>query len=126
MTPAPLRTASALPDNPAMEFPLWLEGAPGNMNKSAVRACLDALIGETVLIPVWTQTGGHGGSGLNYEVITLAAFTLTSYDIHASKIKGHFVEFYALPGVPAGYGTPPCNRTDPTCYSRTNFIGLTR
>ena len=84
------------------------------------------LIGETVLIPVWTQTGGHGGSGLNYEVITLAAFTLTSYDVHASKIKGHFVEFYALPGVPAGYGTPPCNKTDPNCYSRTNFIGLTR
>ncbi len=114
------------PNNPAMTFPVWVQGAPGNMNKSAVRACLDGWIGQTVLIPIWSQTNTKGGSNLNYEVITLAAFTLTGYDQHASTIRGTFEEFYALPGVPAGYGTPPCNVTSPTCYSRTNFIGLTR
>ena len=115
-----------VPDNPAMEFPVWIEGAPGNKNSSHVRSCLDQWLGQTVLIPIWSQTNNHGGSGLDYEIVTLAAFTLTSYDLHASKVNGHFVEFYALPGVPAGYGRPPCLASDPTCTSRTNFIGLTR
>lgn len=114
------------PDNDAMTFPVWIEGSTGNMNKREVRDCLDGYIGQTVLIPIWSQTNDAGGSHLNYEVITLAAFTLTGYDQHASKLRGNFVEFYALPGVPAGYGTPPCNVSDPDCYSRTNFIGLTR
>ena len=56
----------------------------------------------------------------------LAAFTLTDYDQHANAIRGNFVEFYALPSVPAGYGRPPCLGTDDTCNTRTNFIGLTR
>ncbi len=114
------------PDNPAMVFPEWIQGAPGNMNASAVRGCLDQWLGETVLIPIWRQTNDAGGSNLNYEIVTLAAFTLTSYDQHASKVNGHFVEFYALPSVPAGYGSPPCNVSDPSCLTRTNFIGLTR
>jgi hypothetical protein len=114
------------PDNPAMEFPVWVEGAPGNMNANAVRTCLDQWLGETVLIPIWSQTNDRGGSGLDYEVIGLAAFVLTDYDQHASKVNGYFVEFYALPGVPAGYGRPPCVPTDPGCATRTNFIGLTR
>jgi Putative Flp pilus-assembly TadE/G-like len=113
-------------DNPAMQFPVWIEGAPGNMNANHVRNCLDQWLGETVLIPIWSQTNNSGGSGLDYEIVGLAAFTLTSYDQHASKVNGHFVEFYALPGVPAGYGRPPCLSSDPTCASRTNFIGLTR
>lgn len=116
------------PDNPAMTFPVWIEGAPGNMNASAVRACLDGWIasGSTVLIPIWGQTNDRGGANLEYEIIGLAAFVLTGYDTHASKIEGRFVEFYALPSVPAGYGAPPCNVTDPACTARTNFIGLTR
>jgi len=114
------------PDNPAMAFPVWIEGAPGNMNAQEVRTCLDAWLGETVLIPIWAQTNNAGGSNLTYEVVTLAAFTLVSYDQHASAITGEFVEFYALPSVPAGYGAPPCKPTDPACNSRTNFIGLTR
>ncbi len=89
-----------------MTFPVWIEGATGNMNTSAVRACLDQWIGQTVLIPIWRQTNDGGGSNLNYEVSTLAAFTLTGYDQHASKIRGNFVEFYALPGVPAGLRYP--------------------
>jgi Flp pilus assembly protein TadG len=121
-----LANSLCTPDNPAMLFPVWIQGATGMMNSSNVRDCLDQWLGETVLIPIWGQTNDAGGSNLDYEVITLGAFTLTGYDTHANKVNGHFVEFYALPSVPAGYGRPPCQSTDPTCNTRTNFIGLTR
>jgi hypothetical protein len=121
-----LANSICYPDNPEMTFPVWIEGATGMMNSSSVRNCLDQWLGETVLIPIWGQTNNGGGSHLDYEIITLGAFTLTDYDTHANKVKGHFVDFYALPGVPAGYGRPPCLSTDDTCRTRTNFIGLTR
>ena len=114
------------PDNPAMEWPVWVEGTVGVKNSSAVRDCMDAWIDTTVLIPIWGQSNHKGGANFSYEIIALAAYTLTGYDLHANKINGYFVEFYALPGVPAGYGSPPCPPTDATCTSRSNFIGLTR
>ena len=121
-----LANSLCTPDNPEMTFPQWIEGAPGNMNASAVRACLDGWIGSTVLIPIWGQANDGGGSNHDYEVITLGAFVITGYDSHASTVSGYFVEFYTLPGVPAGYGSPPCLSSDDTCSTRTNFIGLTR
>jgi len=114
------------PDNDAMTFPVWIEGDTGITNSSGVRECMTNWLGSTVLIPIWAQTNGRGGSNLEYEIITLGAFVLTDFDQHANKVKGYFVEFYALPGVPAGYGSPPCVPTDPACTTRTNFIGLTR
>ena len=114
------------PDNDAMTFPVWIQGDTGITNSSGVRACMTGWLGSTVLIPIWGQTNNRGGSNLNYEVITLGAFVLTDFDQHANKVKGHFVEFYALPGVPAGYGSPPCPPTDGAASTRTNFIGLTR
>lgn len=114
------------PDNPAMTFPVWIEGATGMMNSSGVRNCLDKWLGSAVLIPIWSQTNNAGGANLDYEIVTLGVFVLTDYDTHANKVRGYFVEFYALPGVPAGYGAPPCLATDPDCNTRTNFIGLTR
>jgi len=113
-------------DNPAMTFPVWVHGATGTMNANAVRDCMDHWLGSTVLIPIWAQTNDRGGSNLDYEIRTLGAFVLEGYDTHANKVTGHFVDFYALPGVPAGYGSPPCPPTSPSCSTRTNFIGLTR
>lgn len=114
------------PNNPAMTFPEWIDGSTGMKNGQRVRECMEQWLGTTVLIPIWSQTNNRGGNNLEYEVVTLAAFTLTEFQQHANKVKGYFVEFYALPGVPAGYGRPPCLSTDPTCETRTNFIGLTR
>lgn len=114
------------PNNPALTFPVWIEGSTGTTNSSGVRDCMTSWLGSTVLIPIWGQTNNRGGSNLSYEIITLGAFVLTDFDQHANKVKGHFVEFYALPGVPAGYGSPPCPPTSPSCSTRTNFIGLTR
>jgi len=114
------------PDNPAMTFPVWIEGSTGMTNGRAVRDCLAGWIGSTVLIPIWGQTNDAGGSNLEYEILTLGAFVLTGFDQQANSVEGYFVEFYALPGVPAGYGSPPCPPTDDDCSTRTNFIGLTR
>jgi hypothetical protein len=113
-------------DNPEMVFPVWSHGSTGTMNANDVRDCMDGWIGSTVLIPIWAQTNDRGGSNLDYEIRTLGAFVLDGFDLHANKVTGHFIDFYALPGVPAGYGSPPCPPTDPDCSTRTNFIGLTR
>ncbi|MEA2650872.1 MAG: hypothetical protein QOI85_593 [Chloroflexota bacterium] len=122
-----LAASLCTPDNPEIpSFPVWIQGSPGMTNGNAVRNCMTNWLGSTVLIPIWAQTNHRGGSNLEYEIITLGAFTLTDFNQHANKVKGHFVEFYALPGVPAGYGSPPCPPTSASCHTRTNFIGLTR
>ena len=122
-----LEASLCLPDNPAIpSFPVWIEGSTGMTNSEGVRDCMESWMGTTVLIPIWAQTNNAGGSNLTYEIITLGAFVITGFDQHANSVTGYFVEFYALPGVPAGYGTPPCPPTDPSCSTRTNFIGLTR
>lgn len=114
------------PDNPAIEFPVWIEGSTGTKNSRGVRDCMDGWLGTTVLIPIWGQSNDAGGSRFDFEIITLGAFVLTDYNLQANTVNGYFVEFYALPGVPAGYGSPPCPPTDDSCSTRTNFIGLTR
>jgi Flp pilus assembly protein TadG len=122
-----LAASLCTPDNPEIpSFPVWIQGSTGMTNGNAVRDCMTNWLGSTVLIPIWAQTNHRGGSNLEYEIITLGAFTLTDFNQHANKVKGHFVEFYALPGVPAGYGSPPCPPTSDSCWTRTNFIGLTR
>lgn len=125
---APTLAASLCdPNNPAFTFPTWFDGATGMMNSSDVRTCLDGYIADqtVVYVPIWRQTNNHGGSGLQYEIIQVAAFVLTGYEQHAASVEGRFVEFYSYPSVPAGFGAPPCSATtDPDCDERTNFIGL--
>jgi len=118
------------PDNDEMTFPVWVDGSTGVMNSSTVRDCIDAYIasGTEILVPLWRQTNNGGGSHLQYEVVGLAAFILTEYDEHAVTVNGRFVDFYALPSVPAGYSGVPCSPiiNPEGCNNRTNFIGLTR
>lgn len=115
------------PDNPAFDFPFWFDGSTGVKNSSEIRDCIDGYIANqtVVYVPVWVQTNDRGGSNLQYEITGVAAFVLTHYDQHAVEVQGRFVEFYSYPGVPAGFGPPPCSATtDPNCDERTNFIGL--
>ncbi len=124
-----LRNSVCTPDNPAFLFPEWFEGSTGAKNDSTLRACLDAYIANqtVVYIPLWQQVQDPHGIHLQYEIVGVAAFVLTSYTNPAvNTITGRFVEFYSYPGVPAGFGLPPCSATtDPTdCDERTNFIGL--
>jgi hypothetical protein len=122
-----LAASICYPDNPAFTFPHWFSGSTGVVNSSAVRDCIDAYIANqtVVYVPIWRQTNDQGGSNLEYEIVGVAAFVLTHYDQHAVEVDGRFVEFYSYPGVPAGFGLPPCSATtDPNCDERTNFIGL--
>jgi hypothetical protein len=118
-----------VPDNP--EFTLspstWFSGATGVMNKSQARDCLDGYIAAqtVVYIPIWKQTNKRPGSNLQYEITGVAAFVLDSYDQQAVEVTGRFVDFYSYPGVPAGFGEPPCSATvDVNCDERFNFFGL--
>jgi hypothetical protein len=114
-------------DNPAFDFPTWFDGSTGVKNASEIKTCIDRYIANQtiVYIPIWKQTNDAGGSNLEYEITGVAAFVLTHYDEHAVEVQGRFVEFYSYPGVPAGFGLPPCSATtDPNCDERTNFIGL--
>lgn len=122
-----LATSICDPNNPAFDFPTWFTGSTGVKNSSDIRACIEAYIANqtVVYVPIWLQTNDAGGSNLTYEITGAAAFVLTHYDQHAVEVQGRFVEFYSYPGVPAGFGLPPCSATtEETCDERTNFIGL--
>jgi len=123
-----LRNSVCYPDNPAFLFPTWFNGSTGAKNDSTLRGCLDEYIANqtVVYIPIWRQVADPHGVNLQYEIVGVAAFVLTWYENPGVKtIRGRFVEFYSYPGVPAGFGAPPCSATtDPNCNERTNFIGL--
>jgi len=122
-----LATSICDPNNPAFDFPTWFDGSTGVKNSAEIRACIEGYIANqtVVYVPIWRQTNDAGGSNLTYEITGVAAFVLTHYDQHAVEVQGRFVEFYSYPGVPAGFGLPPCSATtDPNCDERTNFIGL--
>lgn len=112
------------PDNPALDFPVWIPGDPGSTNSSSVRSCLDGWIdsGATVLIPMWDSSTGNGNN-TQFHVIGLAAFILTAHSQPAvSSIQGQFVGYYGLPSISAGYGGPP----DATDGNGSYFLGLVR
>jgi hypothetical protein len=127
-----LATWVCTPSNPPIpSWPAQFEGQTGAKSGQAVdgmRTCMDDLIadGTTVLIPMWDQANGQGAN-LKYNLVGLAAFRLTSYSQPLIKsISGEFIGFFNLSPVPGGYGAAPCNLADPTCTTKTNFIGLTR
>ena len=128
-----LATSLCTPNNPYLQFPTLISGDPGKKNGSSVRACLQHWVntGATVYIPLWQPgplappdqscvTGGQGNN-FNYCVTGLAAFVLTGFDQPAvDQITARFIQFSALPSVPAGYGGPPA--PGDTSY----FLGLVR
>jgi hypothetical protein len=131
------------PNNPALSFPVWVDGDPGKSNSSSVRACVDKWIDNevTVLLPMWSCTAamlaqdpfckGVRGNGNNteYNIVGLGAFVLLDRGQPAiDSIRGRFVEYYPLPtiGPNATWGLPPCAPGSPDCYDQTVFVGLSR
>lgn len=107
--PNTLANSICVPDNPLIVFPQWIAGDPGKSNSASVRACVQKWIdnGATVLIPIWDQVQGQGNS-FQYRIVGLAAFVITAKSQPAiDQITGIFIEYYTLPSVPAGYGSPP-------------------
>jgi len=75
--------------------PVWLYSDPGaKFNSSQVQDALDAMIGHTLLFPVYDLTSkGGGGANLQYHVIGFAGFAMTGYDLRGPNgtISGSFV-----------------------------------
>jgi hypothetical protein len=73
--------------------PVWLYGDPGaKFDASQVQDAMTAMIGHTILFPVYDDTRGSG-AGLQYHVIGFAGFTLSGFDLRGSDgtISGSFV-----------------------------------
>lgn len=56
----------------------WVHRRPGIANSRPLRQALDALIGQTIIVPVWDQVAGKG-QNLDYAVSGFAQIQITSY-----------------------------------------------
>lgn len=68
----------------------WVIGLPGLGNSTAVRTALDALLDETITVPVWDSTENRGDA-LRYHVASFARLRITSYDLPAKRITVTYV-----------------------------------
>jgi hypothetical protein len=62
----------------------WVFGTPGLQNSSAVRAALDVLIGQTIMVPVWASSSGSGNN-TQYHVVDFALIQITGYELTNSN-----------------------------------------
>jgi hypothetical protein len=62
----------------------WLQGAPGKNNANHVRNALDLLIGETITVPLWSQTR-NTGSRMDYQVAGFTNIELTDYQLQGNS-----------------------------------------
>ena len=58
----------------------WVFGTPGLQNSSAVRDALDALIGQTIVVPVWDNSAGSGNN-TEYHIVDFAQIQITAYEL---------------------------------------------
>ncbi|WP_164503463.1 Ig-like domain-containing protein [Pleionea sediminis] len=59
----------------------FVQGRPGVMNSRQVRDRLDALLGQAIIVPVWSSNRGQG-SLFDYEVATFASIELIDYRLN--------------------------------------------
>ncbi|RLC84004.1 MAG: hypothetical protein DRI37_09570, partial [Chloroflexi bacterium] len=72
------------PDQPSDHRPDitdWLQGAPGVMNSRTVRDNMDALIGKTIVLPVWDELR-RSGSRFDYHTAAFARVILNDYALN--------------------------------------------
>ena len=117
--PNALATSICTPDNPSFYLPTQFDSDPGSSNSTGVRACLNKWItsGQTVLIPIFSSTTGHGNGG-KYTIVGIAAFVITAVDQPAVKnIRGYFVEIYPYTDpVPGGANSGPPKPNDTSFF----------
>jgi hypothetical protein len=79
----------------AIQIGKWVQGAPGNMNASSVRAKLDWFKSTQtpLIVPLYDMSTAQG-SNANFRVGGFAAFRLTDYDLHpnGASITGAFIK----------------------------------
>ena len=97
-------------------------GRPGVSNSRAVRAALDQLETQDIVVPIWDTAAG-GGSGATYHIAAFARVRLLDYRLPgANKISARFLGYASCGGgVPSPSGTPTPTAT-PTPLSATRAI----
>jgi Flp pilus assembly protein TadG len=132
--PNALATSLCTPNNPAFTLPAQFDGDPGKSNSTSVRACLQTWVDnhQTVLIPIVLASNdpnapagcstGANGNNFHYCVVSLAAFTITSFSQPAvDQINGMFkgtIPYSMGDSVPGGLTGPPASN------SKFYFMGL--
>ena len=74
--------------------PVWLYSDSGaKFNPSQVQSAMNAMVGHTVLFPVYDATQGNGAN-LQYHIIGFAGFTITSWAAKGTRatITGSFTK----------------------------------
>ncbi len=98
----------------------WVQGSPGVANASDVRAALDALKQQDIVVPVWDETEGQGNNA-NYHVSSFAQVRITDYKLpNQNRISATFLgyaECGAATSAPQGMplcAPPPTPSPSPT------------
>ncbi|MCA9542008.1 MAG: hypothetical protein KC620_24090, partial [Myxococcales bacterium] len=71
------------PDDPEDHRPDvhdWVFGSPGVSNARAVRAAMDTLLGEPIVVVEWSEQQGQGGT-LKYRIDRFLVIRLTDYQL---------------------------------------------
>jgi hypothetical protein len=78
----------------------WVYGTPGLQNSQAVRDALTALVGQTIIVPVWDTSSGSGNNA-QYRVVDFAQIQITAYELtnSSNRITATYV----------GSGVSACN-----------------
>lgn len=101
-------------DNTELKPGGWMAGMPGVRNAAAVRRAMDALIGQTIRVPLYDQTRNHG-ENLVYRLTGFAHIRLDGYRLsgvaHAS--------FTYLGDPPCRENQPPKIRSQPHTQATT-------
>ncbi|HET9315695.1 MAG TPA: FG-GAP-like repeat-containing protein, partial [Vicinamibacteria bacterium] len=82
----------------------WVKGAAGNMNSAAVRARLDALIGQEIAVPAWSKVNAQN-TGFEYEAEAFVRVRLLAYQLTGNAGKT-WLSFEYL-GFTSCYNRPP-------------------
>jgi|GEM_PF-1022227 len=79
----------------------WVQGAPGAMNSSAIRANLDALLGTEIAVPAWSEIRGQGNN-FDYLNEQFARIRLLDY-----RLPGNGWLSFEFLGFTHCYNRPP-------------------
>ncbi|MCB1555584.1 MAG: tandem-95 repeat protein [Xanthomonadales bacterium] len=79
----------------------WAQGAPGVKNASQVRAAMDVLLTQDIVLPVWSSRRGQG-SQFDYGVQRFVTVRLTDY-----KLNGKGWLSFVYKGEATCYDRPP-------------------
>jgi len=79
----------------------WAQGATGAMNSKAIRDHLDALLGEEIVVPAWSEIRDRGNN-LDYQVAEFARIRLLDY-----RLPGNGWLSFEFLGFSHCYNRPP-------------------